>query len=638
MFLTASRGGRFWSVYLPKFSFPLPIAGERYGGFPMKFSTPTSYNYLIAVSTLLLTVSVQAENSSSEDIYLADTILVTASRTEESAADTLASISIIERSAIEQSQAADLLELLRLQTGIDIVRSGAAGSQTSLFLRGTNSNHTLVLIDGVRVNSTNTGSLAWENIPLAQIERIEIVRGPRASFYGADAIGGVIQIFTRQAKNLNARATYASYGSKELSASTGYERENSAFSMTAGWRDSDGFSTQNQNGFAYDPDADGFNTWNVSFRGQHKYSKNSSISYSFLHSDNETEFDQGVSDSKQRIFGLLWNLCGSCSLKQSVKAGYTKEDLNTRTAFGESSFVSDHLSTGWQGQMDLGNKQLTLGLDYDSESGRSRDNYNENRHNLAVYSGLNVDTDMGDGMLALRFDDSSVYGSNLSGSAAWGFLLSDSLKFIASYGTAFRAPTMGELYSPGFFGSFAGNPGLDAETSASAELALRWTISHQQNLNVSLFSTRIDDMISFAGTDFQAININQAAIEGLEAEYSAVTSVWQFKANLTLQDTEDKSSGNELLRRPKQKYSLTLDRHWDNGAWLGAEVFHSGKREDFGATLGSYNLLNLRAGLPLSSGLRLEGRIENLLDENYQPAFGFNAADRSFFVSINWQQ
>lgn len=604
----------------------------------MKTTIPRALPAIFLAVTFSNNVSAQAEESFNNTTYSTETMLVTASRVEEESIDTLASVSIIDRAAIELSQAPDLLELLRLQTGIDIVRSGPAGAQTSLFLRGTNSNHTLVLIDGVRVNSTNTGSLAWENLPLAQIERIEIVRGPRASFYGADAIGGVIQIFTREANRLTGRATYGSFGTKEVSASAGYHQQNSALSMTAGWRESNGFSTQNENGFAYDPDKDGYNTWNLSLRGRYATTENSSLKYSLLYTDNENEFDQGISDSQQRVFGLAWEFCGSCRLQQSLNFGYTKDNLDTQTTYGTSVLVSDHISTDWQGQLDLDGKQLTFGIDYDSESGRSRDNYNESRHNLAAYSGLSLETSLGDGQFALRFDDSSVYGNNLSGSAAWGFAMGDSLKLIASYGTAYRAPTMGELYSPGFFGLFAGNQNLDAETSASTELMLRWSINQQQNLDISFFSTRIDDMIAFAGIDFQAINIDKAAIDGLEAEYSLQAGAWQFTANGTLQDTEDKSTGAELLRRPKQKYSLVLDRRWENGAWVGAEVFYSGKRDDFGATLDSYTLLNLRAGLPLGGGFRLEGRVENALDEFYQPAFGFNAADRSYFVSINWQQ
>ena len=596
----------------------------------MQYTTPLKLTTLVCACAL--SYSVQA------DTYIADPILVTASRVAENIEDTLASASIIEREQIERSQAPDLLELLRLQSGIDIVRSGPAGTQTSLFMRGTNSNHTLILIDGVRVNSTNTGALAWENLPLAQIERIEIVRGPRASFYGADAIGGVIQIFTRQVQQSSVRLGIGSYGQQEISAASGYNSERSTFSVAANWRDSDGFSAQNENGLAYDPDDDGFNTWNISLRGSLNTTATSQLNYSLLYTDNENQFDQGQSWSKQSVLGLSWEYCNSCKYQQSISVGYTEDKLDTLTAFGSSELLSDHSSIDWQLKRSIEGADWTFGVDLDSESGRNKDNYRQSRNNFAAYTGLNVEAGRSDLQFALRYDDNSIYGGELTGNAALGFNFSENLKLIGSYGTAFRAPTMSELYSPGFFGLFAGNPDLDAESSTSGELGLRWQLAAMQKLSISVFTTEIDKMIAFSGVDFQAVNINKASIDGLEAEYHLSTNNWQFRANATWQNTEDKSTGNSLLRRPDEKYSLTLDRNWGNGSWLGAEVFYSGKREDFGATLDSYALINLRAGLPLSNGLRLEGRIENLLDEYYQPAFGFNAAARSYYVSILWQQ
>ncbi len=595
-------------------------------------NTPTQLKITALVCACSITLSATA------DTYTAEPMLVTASRVSENIEDTLATVSLIDRETIERSQAPDLLELLRLQSGIDIVRSGPAGAQTSLFMRGTNSNHTLILIDGVRVNSTNTGAIAWENLPLAQIERIEIVRGPRTSFYGANAIGGVIQIFTRQANQTTVRIGLGSYGQQEISAATGYAAERSALSITAGWRDSDGFSAQNENGFGYDPDDDGFNTWNVSMRGSVKTSDSSELSYQLLYTDNENEFDQGQSQSQQSVLGLSWDYCSTCSYTQSINLGYTSDKLDTMTAFGSSALNSKHSSIDWQLSRKMEQAQWVFGVDLDSESGRNKDNYNQSRNNLAAYTGLTLEAGRSDLQFALRYDDNSVYGSELTGSAALGLALTGQLRLVASYGTAYRAPTMNELYSPGFFGLFAGNPDLNAESSDSSELSLRWQLAAKQKLSLSVYRTRIDNLIAFSGEDFQAVNINKAAIDGIEAEYQLNAGNWQLTANATFQDTEDKSTGNSLLRRPDEKYSLTLDRSWNNGAWLGVEVFYSGEREDFGASLDSYTLVNLRAGLSLAGGFRLEGRLENLLDEYYQPAFGFNAADRSYYLNILWRK
>ena len=200
----------------------------------------------------------QVPDSRDNDVDELDTIIVTANRTEQSLDDTLASTTVIDRELIERSQAQDLIELLRLQPGVDIVRTGSPGGQTSIFLRGTNSNQVLVLIDGVRVSSANSGLFQFENLPLEQLERIEIVRGPRASFYGSDAIGGVIQLFTRRGEDLTIRAGYGSGDNFQASATDGYRGERGGITGTVSWRNTNGFSAQNEDGFSFNPDDDGF--------------------------------------------------------------------------------------------------------------------------------------------------------------------------------------------------------------------------------------------------------------------------------------------------------------------------------------------------------------------------------------------
>ena len=191
-------------------------------------------------------------------VELKPDLVVTPSRMPEARDRTLAPVSVISREDIRQSAAQDLFELLRLQPGVDIVRTGGPGTQTSIFLRGSNSNHVLVLVDGVRVSSANTGAYAWEQLPLNQVERIEIVRGPRGSLYGSDSIGGVIHIFTRSRPEPYARVTAGSYGTAEFEGGLGFEGEYTRLSLNAGYRDVKGFSAQDENGFSYDPDDDGY--------------------------------------------------------------------------------------------------------------------------------------------------------------------------------------------------------------------------------------------------------------------------------------------------------------------------------------------------------------------------------------------
>jgi vitamin B12 transporter len=248
-----------------------------------------------------ISFSVQADDE--ETYELKPDLVVTPSRTPEPLGDALASVSVITREDIELSVAQDLFELLRLQPGVDIVRSGGPGAQTSVFLRGSNSNHVLVLIDGVRVSSSNTGAYSWEQLPVNQVERIEIVRGPRGSIYGSDSIGGVIQVFTRSSPDPYTRLTGGSYGTVEFDGGLGYEGERTRLSVNAGYRDVDGFSAQNPDGFSYHPDDDGFKSANLGINGA-LFAGYGSWHYSLLALDNESEFDQGESDARQLVTSL----------------------------------------------------------------------------------------------------------------------------------------------------------------------------------------------------------------------------------------------------------------------------------------------------------------------------------------------
>ncbi|MFA7541753.1 MAG: TonB-dependent receptor plug domain-containing protein, partial [Lysobacterales bacterium] len=199
-----------------------------------------------------------APDAASADTTTLATTVVTASRAPEQVDTSLATVSVIDRGQIQASQAHNLLELLRHQAGIDLARSGGHGSAISLFLRGTNSNHVLVLVDGVRVSSMNTGALDWSNLPLAQIERIEIVRGPRAAYWGSDAIGGVIQIFTRRLDGPVFAVHAGSQDTRRVQAGIGADNGQAHFSLVVGHDRSDGFSAQNEDGFNYWPDDDGY--------------------------------------------------------------------------------------------------------------------------------------------------------------------------------------------------------------------------------------------------------------------------------------------------------------------------------------------------------------------------------------------
>jgi len=581
----------------------------------------------------LLGAAAMAQPGSDSDAL--DPLVVTATRSEQTLTDTLTSMAVIDRELIERSQAQSLLELLRLQAGVDIVRSGGPGGQTSVFLRGANSNQVLVLIDGVRVASATSGLFQFENLPLEQIERIEIVRGPRASVYGSDAIGGVIQIFTRREITPTLRLGYGSDDQYQASVAAGWSGEQARVSGSLSWRDSNGFSAQNANGFSFDPDDDGFENFGASINGDVQLG-GGQLQWLALVTDAEVEFDQGISDGTQQNYALGYRFDHG-RWQHQTRISYNNDDLDSDFGFFTTAFDSERLQFSWLSALRVDARlRLSAGVDAYQEWGADEGSFDNDRHNIGAFvladwrhAGHAVDA-------SVRVDEDERFGSELTGSVAYGYHLGERLQLHASYGRGFRAPTFNQLFSPGFGGQFAGNPGLEAETSDAFELGLRFSYQRHR-LNLTAFHQQINDLIDFSGPGFQAVNIAQAEVTGLELEYQFVHSHWLASASATLQDPRDKTNGSKLLRRPDEKLSLSVDRLFGNGSWLGLELFYSGKAQDFGATLDDYVLLNLRGGWQLAEQWRLEARVDNLLDANYTQAAGFNTRDLAAFLGLRWQ-
>ncbi len=568
------------------------------------------------------------------DTAVGELVVVTASRTDQAPGNGLARVSVIARDAIERSQAPDLLELLRLEAGVDIARAGGPGGQTSVFLRGTNSNHVLVLIDGVRVSAAGTGGFAWETLDPAIIERIEIVRGPRAARWGSDALGGVIQIFTRRETGTLVRGAYGRYRDRALSAATGTP----SVGLSASARRVGGFSAQNERGFAFDPDDDGFVNQSAALNGQHQLA-GGLIDWSARVATGEVEFDQGESEHLNYSGRVGYRHSGAGPWLWSADLASARDRLETETAFGTSEFVTRRIQSSAQAERTLSPNQVWLiGVDAWRESGVSRNEWRDGRYNIGLWTGIDGQSGVFDYEASLRIDEDELFGSAVTGSLAGGWRLADNARVFASLGRGFRAPTFNQLFSPGFSGLFAGNPDLDPETAWSAELGGDWQPAPGHRLYVSLFRTDIEDLIDFAGIDFQAVNVRKARIEGSELGWDFRNADWIASANFSWQRPRDRDSGAELLRRPRQKASLGLDRLLPGNGWIGGEVVFTGSRRDIGQEkLPDYTLVNLRAGYPLVGGLRLEARLENLTDHDYEPLVGFNAHRRSLFVALSWE-
>jgi vitamin B12 transporter len=567
-------------------------------------------------------------------------VLVTAYRTEVGVAESLAAVSVISRSEIDSAGALDLVELLRRQVGIDVVRGGGYGQQTSVFLRGTNSNQVLVLIDGVRVASVNVGGYAWEHLPLNQIERIEIVRGPRAALYGSDAIGGVIQIFTRPADSLEAALRLGSHDTYGVDAGFGVQGERGRIGLRAGYTDSRGVDSTTPDNFSHDPDRDGFLARNLNLQGSLALGAQD-LGLRALRTDDRADFDQGRSTSVNDSADLALSGTLGERLAHRLAAGWARETLQT-PAFG-NRFDSRRRQLDWQFDAALSDAHaLLFGLAWVGERGGLTNTfsglprYAGSRNNRAAFAAWRGRFGAHSLELAGRHDDNSVFGTAETVQAAWGWQLRESVALRAGFGEGFRAPNFNELYSPGFGGLFAGNPLLGPERSENLELALGLGGNGHLRGELRAFRTGVRDLISFAGADFQAINIARVRIEGVEASASALLGGWQVSGNATWQDPRDRDSGQRLLRRAQRKANLRGERAL--GYWrFGAELHAASGIADFGGALPGYATVALDAGYRLRNRLEASLRLDNLFDRDYSLVRGFTTPGRTAMLNLRWQ-
>ncbi len=539
--------------------------------------------------------------------------------------------SVIQRAEIEASASQDLIDLLRTQPGVDIARNGGPGGATSFFLRGSNSNHVLVLIDGIRVAAAGTGALQWENLPLAQIERVEIVRGPQASFYGSDAIGGIINVITRRAQQTTLYLEAGSNNSRRAEVSIG---DRQTYWLTIGHEKTDGFDATTADSFFNNPDDDGFELNSLS-GGLNRQIGGHQLQATLLSREGDVEFDQG--ESQNRSHQLAFRLAGEIrpGLRQVAQLGVIDDQLST-PAFG-SRFDTRRYELDWQLSLGSPDSIWTFGINALEEQGESRNEFDLDRDNLAAFVGWDFRAGPHRFSFSGRHDDNR---SENTGRAAWELELTPAWRLHASHATAFRLPNFNELFSPGFpigdppLPLFAGNPNLQAEQSRSSELGFSFT-GQNSAFSIAGYRTDIDDLIAFQGENFAAVNVANANIEGIEAVYQWQTEHWQLDTNASWLNAQD-GLDQPLLRRADEKASIRLRR--DVGpVGLGVEWSYTGERPDFDRKLDDFSLFNLTAGYRLGAAWQLTARVENLLDEEYQLASGFRAPERSGWLGLRWR-
>jgi len=601
--------------------------------------------------------------------FIGETIVVTPTRTAQTADASLAAVTVISRRDIERSQANDLMALLEQQTGINVSRTGAEGKSTAIFVRGAAAKHVLVLVDGVRAASATTGEYDWNALSPEQIERIEIVRGPFSSLYGSDAIGGVIQIFTRRSAGPGAKLTVGSRGTRALDFSLG-GGDAWRYSVEAGRESTDGLPT-----FSTDSTAFGFNRNHLAIAVDGRVTPDLALAARLAQSwgRNELDVNTGDNDYKNRTASLKLDHRISAQWRHSLILGNSLDSYTSYSPFVPARIETNRNSLSWQHDLSFEPGQLSLGLDYWKDHA-SKDNsgvLDEHLENTGLFAQYRFAALGGEAQVGARRDRHDAFGSQNTWNLRWGRELAPGLRVMAGHGTAFKAPTVNDLFWPNsvdgpytytigpdtFSDTFitGGNPTLQPETSRTSELGLSYRRA-DWGTAVNLYETRVDDLIEWKQTvisggagpgiattyDWQPENVSSARMRGLELSGQARWLDWDWRAGLTRLLAVNLDTGLQLDRRPENSLTLSAARTFGSHG-LRIEGSAYSQRLDVNGTrpLAGYGLVNAAYEYALNPDTRLGIRIDNLFDKDYALARTstrfYETPGRSLFVTLRYQ-
>jgi len=606
---------------------------------------------VLAVSLSCSLFSVAAPAFADDAATDLDQVVVTATRTAQTQDQTLAAITVIDRAEIERLQPLSLPDLLTGRPGISIANNGGPGKSTSVFMRGTESDHVLVLVDGIKIGSATSGGASLQDIPVEQVERIEIVRGPFSSLYGSEALGGVIQIFTRRPQGAfspNASAGIGSQNLQRLSAGASGRAKDAEhggwYVINAAHENTDGINayrgTRN-----FDPDKDGYRNNSLTLQGGYRFSETWDADVRAFRAEGNNEYDGSLNneaDTVQQVIGGRVRYVPGERLKFTASLG-SSADLSENFLDGvySSTFDTRRELGSLQADIDIATGLLTLGFDWLGDKVNSNTDYARDRRiNRGVFGQWQQAFGTQSLQVSARRDDDSQFGGETTGSVLWGWNFTRSLRLSASYGTAFKAPTFNELYFPGY-----GNPDLGPETSRSFELGLRG--EHDWgNWSLNAFDAKIDDLIAFdstLGPMGGPNNIDRARIQGVEATAGATWFGWNLRGSLTwLDPRNDGNNANHdriLPRRAKETGRIDADRRFGRFS-VGASVIGIGERYDNLANttrLAGYGLTDVRAGFAITDAWSVQASLNNAFDKRYETAALYNQPGRNWLLTVRYQ-
>ena len=613
-------------------------------------------SHLALAVALALPFAAQAQDRGATDL---DEVVVSGTRTAVAVEDSLVPAQVINREAIQRSQARSLSELLQGRAGISLANQGGAGKITTLNLRGTESDHVLVLIDGVRMGSATAGLPALQDLPIDQIDRVEIVRGPRSSLYGSEAIGGVIQVFTRRNTGKvrpNFRIGVGSDSAREASAGIGGGNARGWFGADVAHTRTDGFNACRGRGpdpgipfdfgagcFTDEPDRDGYRNTSANLRGGYSFTDTLMMEANALRAEGKSEFDGSFtnrSETVQQVIGtkLRYTPSEKVGLQLSLGRNDDKSD-DFHDDVQSGYFETRRYVASLQGDFTVAaNQLLTAGIDWQDDKVESATDFDvTQRDNLAGFVEYQGRFGAHQLQASVRNDDNEQFGNHTTGSLGYGFGFDNGLKLTASVATGFKAPSFNDLYYP-----FFGNPDLKPEESESVNLGIaRYADSWNWTFNV--YQNKVDELISYDAAIFLPNNIDEARIRGAEFTVDFTLGGFDIATQLSHTDPRNRSAGpnhdNLLARRPRNTARIDVDRAF--GAFRTGVTFNAaGERYDNLANtdrLGGYSTLDLRLEYAIAPAWTLQAKVGNVFDRDYETVAWYNQAGRTYGLSLRYQ-
>ncbi|MDO9405910.1 MAG: TonB-dependent receptor [Polaromonas sp.] len=611
----------------------------------------------LSILSIALSSAFSAVAQTDASPQLKETV-VTATRSAQPIGDVVADVTIIDREVIERAGAVGLADLLARVPGIEITRNGGIGNSTGVSIRGGESRHTAVLIDGVRVDSqTTSGGASFSGIPLSQIDRIEIVRGPTSAVYGSDAVAGVIQIFTKKGQGAFSPSVsigFGSYDTRKVDLAASGSVGAFDYSVGLSQAESDGFNVRR----GYNPDEDGYDNLSGNARLGFQVNADHRLETTLFHSRTTAEYDGTPASNRNnsiartstlQTLGLQWD--AKWTANYSTRVGFNQSKDRGEEAVGYAVDGTDIQSLFWQNDLRLGAHQFSATLEHRSDDfsllgtsaaippGSSGIQREKSQDSLAFGYGWAGGPHTV--QLNARSDDDSEFGAKATGSAAYAFAITPQWKVSASTGTSYRVPTLYQRFSR------YGVPGLKPEAGRNVEAALKYQQGSSE-YSVTVYRNRLTNLLTFlsgapaAGCPFPAsgcyANTARAEYKGLTFAGSGRLGGVHLYGSLDVQDPRDLTTGKQLARRARQHAVLGADTTL--GGWtLASDLLLSGRRFDNATNtivLPGYSLVNLSASTALARDWKLLAKIDNLTDKIFQTANTYAQARRTLYVGLTW--